>query len=134
MEKAIYPILATVAFALLLVGFFLRKSGPGRHALLMSTGMLIDLLLVLTLEFSKNAVATALGPELTGPQRMHVTASTLAVLFYLPLSVLGWIRLFRPSEANLNLRTWHRRLGYCAIFLRTIGFLFMFTMLGRTAV
>lgn len=134
MKEAIYPLLATVSFSLLLVGYFLRERGPGRHALLMIAGILIDLALVLTLEFTKNAVATAVGPELSGPQRVHVAASTLAVLVYIPVTILGSVRLFRPSLTNVNLRTWHRRLGYCALFLRAVGFLFMFTMLGRTSV
>lgn len=127
-----YPAAATFAFGLLLTGFALRARGPVRHAALMGIGMAIDLVLVLTLELSKGAIGTALGPELTGPQRLHVGASSIAVALYFPVFALGWTRLFRPSIANLGLRTWHRRLGYGALFFRAIGFFFMFTILHRS--
>ena len=132
MHENVYPFFAALAFALLLGGFALRQRGSKRHALLMGSGMAIDLLLVFTLEFTKNAVATALGGELTAAQHVHVTASTLAVVFYFPVLAFGWVRLSWPSRANLNLKIWHRRLGYAALVLRAIGFLFMFAMLGRS--
>jgi hypothetical protein len=126
-----YPAFATLAFALLLAGFSRRKVNPRLHAALISASVVIDLALVLTLELKRNAVATALSPGLTALQKVHVGASTAAVMFYLPVLVLGAIRLFRPSPANLGLKTWHRRLGYAALFFRTVSFLFIYAMLGR---
>lgn len=127
----LYPALATLSFALLLAGFRLRLTKPWRHAALMSAGMALDLALVLTLELTRNAVATAIGPELTALQRIHVAASTAAVALYLPVFALGAVRLFRPASANEAFRTWHRRLGYAALGFRATGFLFMFSMLSR---
>lgn len=127
----LYPVLATLAFALLLAGFRLRARSPGRHAALMAAGMALDLGLVLALELTKDAVATAMGPELTGLQRVHVAASSAAVALYVPVFALGAVRLFRPSSANAALRGWHRRLGYAALAFRAVGFAFMFAMLGR---
>ena len=127
----VYPYLATLAYALLLTGFALRFRGALRHACLMGAGMGLDLALVLTLELGRNAVGTALGGTLTALQLTHVACSTLAVVIYLPVFALGLQRLLRPSTANLSLRHWHRRLGYAALGFRTVGFLFMFSIVGR---
>jgi hypothetical protein len=127
----LYPSLATLALALLLAGFTRRSASPKLHAGLMSSGMAIDLALVLVLEFTKNAVGTAVGGDLTLFQRIHVASSTFAGALYLPIFALGAVRLFRPSAANLPLRTWHGRLGYAALFFRVVGYVFMFSMLGR---
>jgi hypothetical protein len=125
-----YSSLATLAFALLLTGFGLRKRGRGRHALLMGLGMALDLALVLVLEFSRDAVGTALGDELNPWQQAHVAASAMAVLLYFPVFTMGWLRLFY-TESRPALRLWHIRLGYGALFFRTLGFLFMFSIAGR---
>jgi hypothetical protein len=53
------------------------------------------------------------------------------VLLYFPVFALGLIRLRNPSRANISLRTYHRRLGYAALSLRTVGFAFMFSIVGR---
>jgi hypothetical protein len=127
----LYPALATLAFALLVAGFALRARGRGRHAALMSAGMALDLGLVLTLELTKNAFGTVVGGGLSPAQAVHVGASSLALLLYFPVFALGWVRLFHPSGANLALRAWHRRLGYVALAFRTVGFFFLFAMLGR---
>jgi hypothetical protein len=129
MLHVLYPVLATVAFALLLTGFALRKRGKLRHAWLMGSGMAIDLTLVLTLEITRNAIATALG-TLTLYQQIHVGSSTLAVFLYIPVFVLGLKRLRAPSTANIALRAWHEKLGYAALALRAVGFAFMFSIVG----
>jgi hypothetical protein len=95
----------------------------------MSAGMGLDLIIVLILEFGRDAVGTALGPSLNGWQQAHVLTSTLAVLFYFPVFVLGFLR-WRGS-LSLVQRAWHVRLGYCALACRTLGFVFMYSMLGR---
>lgn len=133
MPAFLYPGLASFSYALLLAGFALRQRGALRHAWLMGSGMALDLTLVLTLEFTRNAIGTALGGTLSAPQITHILASTLAVLIYFPVFALGFVRLRRPTAANIPLRTWHRRLGYAALGLRTIGFAFMFSIVGHTA-
>src|SRR4051812_34019096 len=125
----VYPLLATLAFAVLLAGFAQRISRPRLHAGLMSAGMALDLGLVLTLEVTRDAVATALGGELSALQRVHVMSSGMAVALYLPVFGLGCWRLFQPWSAGLPAKTWHRRLGYAALLFRAVGFVFMFSML-----
>ena len=57
----LFPSIATLAFSIQLVGFLRRKRGAGQHAALMSAGIIIDLSLVLALEFLRDAVATSAG-------------------------------------------------------------------------
>ena len=126
-----YPWLASLAFALLWLGFYWRKGPRNYHVAAVCASMAIDLCLVLVLEFTKDAVATAISLSLNGFQQVHIFASTMAIVFYVPVFVLGWIRWKRPGS-GIHLKEWHRRLGYCALFFRTIGFLFMFSIIGRT--
>lgn len=127
-----YPWFATFAFLLLLLGLAVRRSRRDLHVGLMCGGMGLDLIIVALLEFGREAVATAVGPGLTPWQQAHVAASTLAVLFYFPVFALGFLRWRDPSSPRW-MRDWHLRLGYCAFACRAVGFLFMFSMLGRNA-
>jgi len=130
MQPSVYPWLAGLAFALLWTGFLLRHGPRHLHVAAMCAGMAVDLSLVLVLEFTRDAVATAMSFTLGPWQLAHVGASTLAVALYAPVFVLGWQRWRRPG-ASVQLRTWHRRLGYAALFFRTVGFLCMFSIVGR---
>lgn len=123
-----YPWFATFAYLLLLTGFSVRRTHRDLHVGLMSAGMGLDLIVVLLLEFGRDAVATAMGPTLSGWQQTHVISSTLAVLFYIPVFILGFLR-WRGSR-SLGQRAWHVRLGYCALACRTVGFAFMFSIVG----
>lgn len=127
-----YPWFASFAFLLLVLGFAVRRSHRDLHVGLMCGGMGLDLIIVALLEFGRDAVATAAGPGLTPWQHAHVAASTLAVLFYFPVFALGMLRWRSPASSPAY-RTWHLRLGYCALACRAVGFLFMFSMLGRNA-
>lgn len=124
-----YPWFATFAFALLITGFLVRKTRRDLHVGLMSAGMGLDLIIVLILEFGRDAVGTAMGGDLSPFQQVHVAASTLAVAFYVPVFILGMLR-WRGSRSTSQ-REWHIRLGYCAFACRAVGFAFMFSMLGR---
>jgi hypothetical protein len=131
MLEILYPALASLSYGTLLCGFQFRARNKRIHALLMGLGMGLDLLLVLTLELTRHAIGTVLGGSLTGPEKIHVGTSTLAVILYFPIFVLGWRRLYYPSPENTGLIRWHRNLGYAALFFRSLGFIFMFSMLGR---
>jgi hypothetical protein len=122
---------ATFAFILLLLGFSVRHSRRDLHVGLMCGGMGLDLIIVILLEFGRDAVATAIGPGLTPFQQLHVASSTLAVLFYLPVFGLGMAR-WRNPDSSPALKRWHKRLGYCALACRTVGFLFMFSIVGKS--
>jgi hypothetical protein len=93
----------------------------------MSTSIAIDLLLVITLEISRNAVATAISMKLQPLQQMHIAASTIAVILYFPIVILGILRL--KARASKKARSYHKILGIIAFTFRTIGFALMFTLI-----
>ncbi|MGZ6371716.1 MAG: hypothetical protein ACXWPM_13245 [Bdellovibrionota bacterium] len=119
---------ATCAY-LCLIGGVIQRRNRAKHRFWMSVGMTLDLGVVLLLEVNRHAVQTALGPELSAPQTVHVVASLLAVGLYFPIIALGLLEYSNPG------RTWrretHRRLGIAAFLCRTVGFLFMFSHLGH---
>lgn len=127
-----YPWFSTFSFLLILAGFAVRRTHRDLHVALMCSGMGLDLIIVLLLEFSRDAVGVALGSSLTPFQLTHVIASTFAGAFYIPVFVLGYKRWRNPSAPE-SLRTWHLRLGYLALACRAVGFLFMFSIVGRNA-
>lgn len=96
---------------------------------LMLSGILLDTTLVLYLEINRGAVETALQFELSLLQQLHIGASTIAFLLYPPIVLIGFYLLRQPASDTK--RSLHRRLGHLALFFRTLGLLFMFSMLSR---
>jgi hypothetical protein len=120
-----YKGIATFSYLCLLVGILHRKN-RNVHAGLMSTGMSLDLLLVLVLEFQRSAIATSASGSLSVFQIAHVVFSTLAVVFYFPTAVLGYKRFKGTLEKMKHKR--HLQFGVVAFTLRTIGYFLMFSM------
>jgi len=124
----VYMAIATLAYSLLVIGLSYRRIDTKIHARLMSAGMFTDLSLVLVLEVLRNAIDTATSFTMTPLQQMHILTSSLAVLFYFPVLLLGVIRL-KSNEKTLKSYVWHKRLGIVAFCFRTLGFIFMFSLL-----
>ncbi len=120
-----YKGIATLSYLCLLVGVVHRKN-RNVHVGLMSSGMTIDVLLVLVLEFQRSAIATSAGGSLNSYQLAHVIVSTLAVLVYLPTANLGYRRWKGTLAQEKNVL--HLRFGVLAFVLRTIGYVLMFSM------
>lgn len=125
---SLYMALASTSYAFLVVGLLVRRTHLKTHVVLMNLGILIDLGLVLVLEFQRDAIATAISNKLSTFQQCHVAASSIAALLYLPVLSLGWIRYRNPKT---KYRDWHSKMGLAAFFFRTIGFLLMFSMLYK---
>lgn len=122
-----YMGIATFAYGLMAAGL-MRRRQRRVHRAFMATALALDTGLVLTLELQRGATATAASLALSPLQSAHVLASTLAVLTYLPIVVLGIVLW---SEESPRVRQLHRILGYLAFVLRTLGFLLMFSLLSR---
>lgn len=120
--------LATFAWLCLVSGLFFTKK-RGIHIRLMLTGIAVDFLLVLFLQLTRAAVQTALKFELSTFQQIHIGFSTSALALY-PLVIYLGRRLF-ITPANSRIRNAHRNVAITCFILRTLGFLFMFSMLGR---
>lgn len=131
-----YMMVATANLFVLLVGFTLRKTNRRAHALLMGLGMLSDLILVLTLQYQRNAIQTAIAFKLTFFNQAHILSSTTATALYIPMAVLG-VQIYRNSTQKNNLiaietqRLLHKRIGWLTLIFRTLGFFLMFSMLEQ---
>ena len=121
----IYMSLASLSYFLIVWGFIIRKSNKIQHIRLMNTGILIDLGLVLTLEFQRQAIDTALSFDLSWPEQAHIGFSTLATILYIPLLITGWMMYLKPQN---KIKKIHLPLGLSAFIFRSLGFLFMFTV------
>ena len=97
----------------------------------MLLGISLDVGLVLFLQLTRSAVQTALKFELSVLQQTHIAFSTAALLLYPIVIYFGW-RLLRNPEDSM-LRRKHRKIAITCFILRTLGFLFMFSMLWREA-
>jgi hypothetical protein len=117
--------IATFAYLALFQGVLLRKT-KSIHIPLMLTGMATDVLLVLFLSITRNAIGTVASGELNTWQYSHVIASTSAVILYFPVFWLG--RMRANNLANFEQKRMHRNFGLLAFIFRTIGFALMFTM------
>ena len=124
LAKVTTPYMATATFSyiLLCLGVAFRRT-PAIHSRLMMTGAAIDVLLVLVLEVQRSAIATSMGGKLNPFQMAHIAFSLLAVLLYGPAIFFG------KKFMNEGGKPTHRTLGRAAFLLRTLGFLFMFSML-----
>lgn len=119
--------LATVAYALMIGGLVMRRRAQD-HVSMMAGALGLDLAVVLGLELSRHAVGTAVGLELGPWQQAHIYASTMAVILYAPLVVLGVRRLRGGAMPAFR---WHAPLGMLAFGLRTLGFALMFSLLAK---
>lgn len=120
--------IATTAWLSLVAGLLSRKNRK-LHVKLMLTGISLDVALVLFLQITREAVQTALKFELSALQHTHIAFSTAALLLYPLVIFLGWGLYNSPQNSALRQR--HRAIAILCFILRTLGFLFMFSMLGR---
>lgn len=125
-----YMTVAALAYFLLVTGLLKRKENKKTHAILMSLGILTDLLLVLVLEIQRGAIDTTFSFTLSPLQQAHIFSSSLAVLFYFPTVYLG-IRRYRGTLTTPASKRLHIRLGLTAFIFRTLGFILMFSLISH---
>lgn len=122
-----YMFVATCSYLMMIAGLMLRAQ-KNLHYKLMSMAILLDLSIVLILEIQRHAINTAISLKLTPLQQAHIYASSVATLLYIPIVILGILSLqgykIKPS--------WHKRLGIAAFVFRTLGFILMFSLIGRS--
>lgn len=124
-----YMAIATLSYGLLLLGLWVRQSSTRWHVWLMSLGISGDLALVLTLEIQRDAINTAISFSLSPLQQAHIAVSSLATALYFPTLFYGIMRLC--GDATPKSRTRHLTFGVLAFLFRTLGFIFMFSLIGR---
>jgi uncharacterized protein (TIGR03382 family) len=122
-------LLATLAFALLVAGWTQRRRRE-RHVPLVLSGIGLDLALVAWLEMSRSVVEKVAGTVGHDPfpamRWAHIATSSAAVVLYFPTMGLGF-RLLRGA-ADPALRKRHAAFATAALAMRTLGFVFMWTV------
>ena len=93
----------------------------------MLCGICTDIVMVVYLQLTREAIQKALGFELALLKQIHIGVSTTALILYFPVLYLGFRLLKRGSSPNI--RRWHIRIALTAFAFRCLGFVFMFSML-----
>lgn len=119
----LYKYVAAAAWLILTLGL-LNRQVRKRHIKLMLTGIALDVIVVLLLELNRSAIDTALTGTLDIFHKLHIGSSSVALLLYVPVLILG-IKLSKGEE---QFRVWHKRVAVSAYVFRTIGFVMMFTV------
>lgn len=117
--------LSCFVFLLINLGLIYRKNRR-RHVRLMSAAFVIDLLLVLYIELTKNAVKTAVHP----PHAFilfHVVVSVLVLVGYVAQIILGRKLL---KGAGADVRKTHIRVGASFYVLRLTNLVTSFFVEG----
>ncbi len=120
-----YELIATLAFVLIFVGAGLCRR-RWVHVPLVSLGIVIDLTMVVILEFQRDVIGQVIGETFHWMSLVHIGSSSLAVLAYLPTIWFG-VAILRGGATKA---TWkrHKSVAIVALVLRTIGFAFMWTL------
>lgn len=116
-------LIASVAWLLLVVGY-LNRFNRTRHVPLALMGIALDIGLVGYLQVKKQAVQTALEFSLGPFEQVHILFSTISLLLYFPVVLMGGLVLCGKTEWLV----WHGRIAKVTLIFRTLGFLFMFSM------
>jgi uncharacterized membrane protein YozB (DUF420 family) len=110
-------ILSTLVLVIVAAGFWLRKRRNAVHIRLMICAFLIDLGLVLYIEFSRNAVQKVAGST-SLLLWFHAAVSVMVLVCYVAMIQLGRGILAGHPKA----RRWHRMLGITFLFLRGLNY------------
>ena len=118
-------IVAALSYAILVSGLLLRKNRR-IHPILMSLGISLDLVLVVTLQIQRQVIQDTMTETYTAFQWGHIIASIVAVVLYIPVLILGVRQVLqRGGPAG---RRWHIRVALSAFAFRSTGFVLMFSM------
>lgn len=122
-----YRVLACVAYALLVAALVVKKNRRP-HAVLATLAMALDLALVLVLELNRSVVEGLAEKNYSLLQYGHITASTLAVICYVPTFINGFKRLRGLGDAAIRRK--HILWARAAFSFRTLGLILMFSLDG----
>ena len=117
--------IATLAWALLVVGFLNRRN-TSQHVRFMLAGIFLDIALVLYLQVTRDAIQKAASFSLAILEQVHIGFSTVALLLYFPVLYFGFSLLSKGPDPKIFSR--HKTCAVTAFIFRGLGFVFMFSM------
>lgn len=116
----IFQLQSFLIVCLLLFGIKLIKENMRRrHIQVMSVAMIWDILLILQIEISRNAIATAVEPS-SNPLilNIHIAIAISCVALYFAMVTTG-VKLVRGQN---QLRGLHKKLGLTTLAMRILTF------------
>ena len=123
--------IASCAWILLVFGV-LKRRDRRVHVCCVLMAICLDIALVLYLQFTRDAIQTAVGFTLGFWQQAHIAVSSLALVLYFPVLWFGAVLLLGKGAEKV--RSLHLCCAWPAFALRTVGFVLMFSMLKTSVV
>lgn len=113
-------LISTVVVVLLCVGLWKRKN-PNIHIPVMASAFVIDFLLVLYIEWSRNVVEMVVNEaaHMSLLLKIHVPISIVAFLMYFPLITLGVV----VRRGGAQWQPWHKKIGYTFVIFRGANYI-----------
>lgn len=119
MSTVIFQVQSTLILALIYFGLY-HKRNRTLHVNTMLSAIVWDVLLILQIELSRKAIATALKPlENKLILNFHITIAVLTVITYIAIIFTGRKLL----QGEHEIRPKHKMLGMTAVTLRTITYI-----------
>lgn len=118
----IFQIQSFLILSLIFVGIYFRKE-RSKHVKIMGSAIAWDIILILQIELTRSAIATAVKPiENKMMLNIHISIAVLTVLFYFAMIFTGRSLL----SGNSDIRSKHKLLGWCTVVLRVLTFITSF--------
>lgn len=125
---------STIILLVIALGIFLRKKHR-QHMLIMILAFILDVSLVLAIEFNRSAINTAIEQATQIHNAFvlfHITVSLLVVVLYLALMYTGSkvmkLAPIAPDGTKTAMFKLHSKLAYAFIILRLINYVTSFRM------
>lgn len=115
-------VLNVLIYIVILIGFANRKK-PRVHVPIMAAAFVMDVLLVLYIEFTRRAIEQAIG-ETTLTMKVHLAASLLVVFLYVGQIITG-IKKRRGQPSR-----WHGKAGVAFLSTRLVNLVTSFLVGG----
>ncbi|MFN8615342.1 MAG: hypothetical protein U0003_05480 [Vampirovibrionales bacterium] len=119
-NNTVFPVLSTLVLVLIALGLKHRRV-PGKHIPLMLSALLIDVGMVLWLEWHRQAVEQVVE-GVSGLLLFHVCVSTLVVVLYIGLLITG----IRQAKGIALSTQWHRWMAIAFVVGRLINYVTSF--------
>lgn len=115
MESTIFQIQSTIILALILYGITLPKKNRLLHRKVMLCAITWDLILILQIELSRQAVKKA-TEMMTNSILLnyHIAIAVSCVLGYFFLIYSG----YQIFKGNNDIKNWHKKIAYLVVFFR----------------
>ncbi|MFZ4712422.1 MAG: DUF420 domain-containing protein [Bacteriovoracaceae bacterium] len=122
----IFQIQSTVILLLIYVGVYYRKKRD-KHVKMMASAIIWDVLLILQIEITRQAVAKALKPESNSALlNFHILIAVITVILYCAMFYTGRKML----KNDYSVRSKHKAMGIITVVLRTSTYITSFLVVN----